>query len=127
MKSKLVRLVYCTNPLIEHLDVHGMKLSPQHIVTHADEAELIIYVRFNVGTMMNHWLSLYPTFKKDTHIRGTLRRTLAKQQALLDAAILEEEKTDGRVLLITDIDFINPRKLTVKKLHDTMKVYLTSM
>ena len=126
MKSKLVTLVYVTNPLTEHLDVHGMKLTPQHIVSHADAAEVTVYIRFELMNLLRHWLKAYPAFKKDTHTRAKLRKALAAQLYEQDKLILEAEKTE-EVLIISEIDFADIKNLTVKKLHSTIATYLSHM
>jgi tRNA U34 5-carboxymethylaminomethyl modifying enzyme MnmG/GidA len=126
VETKLVALVYVTNPLTEHLDVHGMKLTPQHIVTKANEEDVTVYIRFELMNLLRHWLKAYPTFKKDTHTRGKLRKVLAAQLKEQDEAILEAEKTK-KVLIISEIDFADIKNLTVNKLHGTIAKYLSYM
>ena len=126
MKFNLVSLVYATNPLTEHLDVDGLKLTPIHIVSTQAAPNTTVYVRFEMQTLMRHWLKAYPAFKKDTTTRRELRRVLALQLQEQDKLIAKHED-DSNMLIISEVDFKDARNLTVKQLHKTIATYLSHM
>jgi hypothetical protein len=122
MSHTLVSLVFATNPLTEHLDKEGLKLTPVHSVTKG-ESNVTVYIRFGMMSLMKHWLKGYKALKYETTPRRKLRKALAHEIKTQDA-LIESHEDSKNILVISEADFENPKDITVLELHTILAKYL---